>query len=89
MLPGLAAEETKPVEAFTKTPGLVAFWTLGEDAGTPRLSTETRERHALAEVGGPIARVAGGPFSGYSAELNGRQYFNIPYAVSRDLNIAG
>jgi len=78
-----------PVEVVTKMPGLVAFWTFGEDAGQPRLSTGTKEKHPLAEVGGPIARAKGGPFSGYSADLNGRQYFSIPYAETRDLNISG
>jgi hypothetical protein len=70
-------------------PGLVAFWTFGEEAGQVRLSSGTRERHPLMEVGGPIARVQGGPFSGYSAELNGKQYFRIPYAETGDLNICG
>lgn len=72
-----------------KTPGLVAFWTFGEEARQSRVSTGTREKHPLTEVGGPIARVEGGPFSGYSAELNGRQYFKIPYAETGDLNISG
>jgi len=71
------------------TPGLVAFWTFGEAAGQPRGSVGTKEKHPLAAVGGPIARVEGGPFSGYSAELNGKQYFKIPYAETGDLNISG
>ena len=71
------------------TPGLVAFWTFGEAAGTPRVSSGTREPHPLAEVGGPIPRVAGGPFSGYAADLDGKHYFAIPYARTGDLNIAG
>jgi hypothetical protein len=33
--------------------------------------------------------VEGGPFSGYSAELNGKRYFRIPYAETGDLNICG
>lgn len=72
-----------------KTPGLVAFWSFGEEAGKSRASTGTKQKHELQEVGGPIARVAGGPFSGYSAELNGQQYFRIPYAETGDLNISG
>ncbi len=72
-----------------KTPGLVAFWTFAEDAGAPRVSSGTRQPYPLAEVGGPIPRVQGGPFSGYAAELNGKQYFEIPYAKTGDLNIAG
>jgi hypothetical protein len=72
-----------------RTPGLVAFWTFGEEAGQPRVSRGTKEKHPLTEVGGPIARVEGGPYSGYSAELNGKQYFRIPYAETGDLNISG
>lgn len=72
-----------------KTPGLVAFWTFGEDSNQPRVSQATKEKHPLSEVGGPIPRVPGGPFSGYSAELNGMQYFSIPYAETGDLNISG
>lgn len=71
-----------------KTPGLVAFWTFGEEAGQPRVSQGTPEKLPLREVGGPIPRVAGGPF-GFAAELNGRQYFSIPYAETGGLNISG
>jgi hypothetical protein len=71
------------------TPGLVAFWAFGESPGTSRVSAGTPQKHLLAEVGGPIARVAGGPYSGYAAELDGRQYFRIPYAETGDLNISG
>lgn len=84
-----AAEPTGNADIVRAMPGLVAFWSFGEAAGEPRRSTGTKHPHPLAEVGGPIARVAGGPFSGYAAELNGRQYFRIPYAETRDLNIAG
>jgi hypothetical protein len=82
------AAEASPPSAL-KIPGLVAFWDFKEDAGQPRLSTGTKEKHPLQEVGGPIARVKGGPFSGYSAELNGKQYFRIPYSETGDLNIGG
>jgi hypothetical protein len=51
-----------------QTPGLVAFWTFGEEAGQPRRSLGTPHPHPLAEVGGPIARAPGGPFSGFAAE---------------------
>lgn len=72
-----------------KTPNLVAFWTFGEDAGQQRLSQGTKEKHPLTEVSGPITRAEGGPFSGFSAELNGKQYFSIPHAETGDLNICG
>ncbi len=72
-----------------QTRGLVGFWTFGEAAGQARVSTGTKQKHALTEVGGPIPRVDGGPFSGYAAELDGKHYFSIPYAETGDLNIAG
>lgn len=86
---GFAASAPGDRAVVERMPGLVAFWTFGEEAGQPRLSSGTRERHPLQEVGGPVARVTGGPFSGYAAELNGRQYFRIPYAETGDLNISG
>lgn len=84
-----AAEPVGKSKVIEKTPGLVAFWTFGEEAGQPRSSSGTKEKHPLKEVGGPIARVEGGPFSGYAADLNGKQYFSIPYAETGDLNISG
>lgn len=76
-------------QVVINTPGLVGFWTFGEEAGQPRSSTGTAQKLPMEEVGGPIARVEGGPFSGHSAELNGKQYFRIPYAQTGDLNISG
>jgi len=72
-----------------KTPGLAGFWTFGEEAGQKRVSQGTREQHPLSEVNGPIKRVAGGPFSGYAADLNGSQYFEIKHSETGDLNISG
>ena len=71
------------------TPGLVAFWTFAEEAGQARLSVGTKEKHALTEVGGAIARSEGGPYSGFAADLDGKRYFHIPYAETGDLNISG
>ncbi|MCA9246337.1 MAG: hypothetical protein KDA42_04450 [Planctomycetales bacterium] len=85
----LAAEPSGDRLVVEETPGLVAFWTFGEAAGEQRLSSGAKEPHPLSEVGGPIERVEGGPFSGYSAQLNGKQYFRIPYAETGDLNISG
>ena len=85
ILPG-AMESSQIIERMA---GLVAFWTFAEPAGAPRLSRGTRQAHALLEVGGPIERVAGGAFSGYSARLNGQQYFQINHADLGDLNICG
>lgn len=84
-----AAQPTGDAAIVEKMPGLVAFWTFGEAPGEPRVSQGTKEKHPLAEVDGPIERADEGPFSGYSAKLNGKQYFSIPYDQTGDLNIAG
>lgn len=86
---GVGHEPVGDSSVVERMPGLVAFWTFGEPAGEKRRSTGTKNSHPLAEVGGPIARTPGGPYSGYSAELNGKQYFSIPYAETKDLNISG
>jgi hypothetical protein len=87
--PAGAPAPTGDPAVVTKTPGLVAFWTFGEPAGQPRESTGTKHKHPLVEVGGPIARVDGGPFSGFSAALDGKQYWRIPHADLADLDIGG
>ncbi|WOK08542.1 LamG domain-containing protein [Imperialibacter roseus] len=74
---------------FLSTPDLVAFWTFGEEPGEQRVSVGGSQTHSLSEVGGPIARADVGPFSGYSAYLDGRQYLSIPYQETGDLNICG
>lgn len=88
----LAAATAAPVghrSIVENTPGLVAFWDFAEEAGQPRSSSGTPQKHPLTEIGGPIPRVAGGPFSGYAAEFDGKHYFSIPYAETGDLNISG
>lgn len=84
-----AAEPSGDASVVEKTPGLVAFWTFGEKAGEPRLSQGTKNPHPLQEVNGPIPRVEGGPYSGYAAEFDGKRYFRIPYAETKDLDISG
>jgi len=77
------------IASVVETPGLVAFWTFGESEDQPRVSTGTKNQHTLTEVNGPVKRVDGGPFSGFSAEFNGEQYFRIPHGDLKDLNISG
>lgn len=77
------------IKTVTDTPGLVAFWTFGEAAGHPRLSVGTKKSYPLMEKGGAVARVAGGPFSGYAAKLDGHHFFDIPHDKTGDLNIGG
>ena len=81
--------DDQSIKTVTDMEGLVAFWTFNEEAGQPRESVGSDALYPLQEVGGPIARVEGGPFSGYSADLNGKQYFKIPYAETGKLNISG
>ena len=89
LLPMAAFADDAAINSVTKTPGLVAFWTFGEEAGAPRESTATAEKLPLKEVNGPIARVEGGPYSGYSAKLNGQQYWQIKHDQLGGLNISG
>lgn len=84
-----AEEPTGDRTVVQKMPGLVAFWAFGEEAGQPRMSEGTPQKHSLAEVGGPVARAEGGPFSGYSVAFDGKHYFRIPHAELGDLNIGG
>jgi hypothetical protein len=88
-LPALAADPSGDRTVIEKTPGLVAFWTFGEEPGKPRVSAATTRPSALMEVGGPIERVDGGPFSGFSAKLNGKQYWEIKRQDLGELDIAG
>jgi hypothetical protein len=84
-----AATPTGRAVVIEQMPGLVAFWSFGEEAGALRASRGAKQAHLLKEVGGPIPRVEGGPFSGYAADLEGKHYFSIPYAETGDLNISG
>ncbi len=86
---GVAQTPAGESAVIEKMPGLVAFWIFGEEAGQPRVSIGTKEKLPLMEVGGPIQRVEGGPFSGYSAELNGKQWFQIKHEELGGLNISG
>jgi len=86
---GISAEPTGDASVVKNLPGLVAFWTFGEEKGEPRISAETATRHALAEAVNKIARADGGPYSGYSAALDGSGYLHVPYADLKDLDIHG
>lgn len=87
--PVSAVTPTGDASVVTRMPGLVAFWTFGEEPGQLRRSTGTPHEHPLEEVRQPVARIEGGPYSGYAAELDGRNYLRIRYAETKDLNISG
>lgn len=77
-----------PAGVVLATKGLVAFWDFREDAGQDRVDRGPH-RFALAEVGGPIPRADGGPFSGYAAVFDGKHYLRLPHADLGKLNIGG
>ena len=88
-LPILAAEPAGDPATVVKTPGLVSFWTFGEQPGQARESTGTADKHPLVEVGQPVAREDGGPYSGYHIHFDGKQYLRIPHAELGGLDIGG
>jgi hypothetical protein len=84
------ADEMTPSERIQTVSNLVGFWDFSEAAGQARISKGTPTAHALQEQGGDIARVDGGPISGFSAYLNGSdQFFRILRENTGDLNISG
>jgi len=86
---GFAAEPVGDPEVVVKIPNLVAFWDFSENAGSSRISKETGTKHALDESGGVIPRVDGGPYSGFSAKLDGSHYLHVPHKKLGDLDIHG
>lgn len=69
------------------TEDLVAFWDFREVAGEPRAARNAPSL-LLEERDGPIARAGEGPF-GFSARIQPRQWFEIPRARIRALDIHG
>jgi len=85
--PSLSSSE--PSSLIQTLPGLVAYWDFSEPAGSARESKNTAHRYPLLEVGGDIPRMEGGPLSGYSAIMDGKHYFRIPFAQLGKLDIHG
>lgn len=91
-------EGEEPVEPEPNTAGigiveaidnLVAFWTFGEETGTPRLTRAGS--HPLTDGhAAKVQRVLGGPFSGYSGFFDGTNTFlTLPNSALGALNISG
>jgi hypothetical protein len=85
----LHAKPTGNPEVVLKTPNLVAFWDFAEEPGQPRVSKGTEQKHALLEVMGKTPRVEGGPYSGFSTKLDGRDYLRVPRKDIGNLDIHG
>ena len=84
-----AAEPVGDPSVVLETSNLVAFWTFGEEAGELRQSIADGRSYPLKEVNGPVRRIEGGPYSGYAADFNGRQWLSLPYEETGRLNIGG
>ncbi|MFO0926242.1 MAG: hypothetical protein U0736_04270 [Gemmataceae bacterium] len=76
-----------PSDVVLRTKNLVAFWDFREANG----GRVDRGPHQfrLREVGGPIPRVVGGPFSGYAAAFDGKHYLRLPHAELGALDMGG
>jgi hypothetical protein len=83
-----ASTADMPSAVVLKTRGIVAFWDFGEEGGRGRIDSGPH-RFKLSEVGGPIERVKGGPFSGYAIHFNGKQYLSLAHAKMGALDIGG
>lgn len=84
-----AADPVGDPQTVIGTAGLVAFWTFSEEPGSTRASVAGESTYPLSEVNGPVDRTNVGPYSGYSASFNGRQYLELPYEQTGRLNISG
>ncbi len=69
-------------------PGLLCLWDFHDEAGADRMALGPNG-YGLREHGGPIARNAEGPLSGYSATLVDGQYFSIARQACPALNLRG
>lgn len=69
-------------------PEAVCRWTFKEAAGEPRVS-EGRERYALREMAGAMARLDDGVAGGCSIEVKEGQWMNLARAECPALNFSG
>jgi hypothetical protein len=69
-------------------PEPVCRWTFQEPAGEPRWSTG-RERYALREMAGPVARSDDGPSGAHALELTEGKWLSLPRAECPALNFHG
>lgn len=71
-----------------KVPEAVCRWTFQEEAGEARVS-EGRERYALKEMAGPMARVEDGVLGRYSMEVQEGQWLNLARVECPTLDFHG
>lgn len=83
-----ASSRTTLINKIKRVDGLVAVWDFSEKPGRRR-KADGAGGFPLQEANGEIARVKEGPISGYSASLDGTNYFILPHSETGALNIHG
>lgn len=81
------ADETR-ISRIKSIEGLVALWDFKERPGRVRKAVGPGA-FPLKESKGRIVRIKEGPLSGWSAKMDGTNYFNLPNSETGDLNIYG
>ncbi len=83
-----AADKVEPstLKAIKNCPSLVALWDFAEPAGQARKAVG-RDEFPLAETGGEVKSVEGGPLSGRSLLMEGKSYLSLPNSEVGALNI--
>lgn len=84
----LSSKQGDVVAKIKSVAGLVALWDFSEKPGKTRKAFG-KGSFPLSEVNGKIPRINEGPLSGFSIELDGNHYLNMPHAQSGALNIYG
>lgn len=74
--------------SILKHPNLICFWDFQEEAGQEAVAKGPHP-YRLAERGGPIERVEGGPFGGHAAQVKFGQWWNLPRDSCPELNFRG
>lgn len=84
----LIAQSNYVVEELFRTPGCVAVWDFQEQPGRSRTSFGPQQ-FPLAEMEGPVLRVAEGPLSGFSSLFQGHTYLSLSHDSLGQLNLYG
>jgi hypothetical protein len=86
--PGITKPDNALIKKVRSTDGLVALWKFSEKPGKERKALG-EGAFPLKEANGEINRINEGPLSGYSIELDGTNYLNLPHSETGQLNIFG
>jgi len=76
------------IKQLTSTDGFVALWQFNETSGKVRKAIG-KGNFPLTEGNGPVERIAEGPVSGYSIQLDGENFLRLSNDKTSELNIYG